>query len=309
MSSGMPRVTTDDCIFLLGRPPVAELIGFVRSMAVDGHAVDFNSLVSEWRNAHQLLATIEAAESGIADNAPLAVLPAEIQPLADRVTADPVFKEAYGRLPTQLAVVDLDRLVVFQKFINLGFVQVLKESVFDNPSSVDIARIAFSLDRPQPPVNMAQAGANVFQFISPSSDLRPLESGLIRPDQVSGFKLTGKALGYVVMAIGFGSNYLSALQIEGRLILNNGSHRAYALRSLGITQVPCVIQQLSHRDELELVAEQEVRANPDRYLKAVRPPMLKDYFHAQLVKAFPVPRKNRIVQAQVASGISDVPST
>jgi hypothetical protein len=278
-------------------------------MAVDGHGVDFNSLVAEWRTAHQLVMMLETAEAGIADNVAVKPLPPEIQPLGDRVTNDPVFKEAYGRVPTRLAMIDLDRLVVFQKFINLGFVNILKASVPVPLSPVDVAQVALSLDRPMPPFNMAQAGPNVFQFISPSSDMRALETGLIRPDQVSGFKLTGTALGYVVIAVGFGSNYLSALQIEGRLILSNGSHRAYAIRELGIKEVPCVIQELSHRDELELVADQELRTNTDRYLKAARPPMLKDYFDKRLIKSFPVPRKNRIVQVQVASGMSDVPST
>src|SRR2546430_11202463 len=38
------------------------------------------------------------------------------------------------------------------------------------------------------------------------------------------------------------------------LILNNGSHRAYALRELGITRVPCIVQHVSCREELNVLA-------------------------------------------------------
>jgi len=40
----------------------------------------------------------------------------------------------------------------------------------------------------------------------------------------------------------------------------------------------CLIQHVTRRDELELVASGDFAANPDRYLKSARPPMLRDYF-------------------------------
>jgi hypothetical protein len=112
-----------------------------------------------------------------------------------------------------------------------------------------------------------------------------------------------------VLTIGFGSNYLNALEVEGRLVLNNGSHRAYALRDLGLTHAPCIVQQVTRRDELDLVASGDVQVNPDRYLKVPRPPLLKDYFDPQLRKVVPVPRKNRLVRVQYGFEQSDVPAT
>lgn len=77
------------------------------------------------------------------------------------------------------------------------------------------------------------------------------------------------------------------------MILNNGSHRAYALRELGVTHVPCIVQHLSSRDEVELVAAREVRRDPDLYLSHPRPPMLKDYFNPQLRRVMAVHRRLR----------------
>ena len=97
------------------------------------------------------------------------------------------------------------------------------------------------------------------------------------------------------IAVGFGSNFLNAIYAENRLILNNGSHRAYALRRLGVTHAPCIVQHVSSRHELELVASSRVRRDPDRYLKSPRPSMLKDYFNPKLSIVLPVHRRVRQV--------------
>jgi hypothetical protein len=88
---------------------------------------------------------------------------------------------------------------------------------------------------------------------------------------------------------------MNAIYAEKRLILNNGSHRAFALRQMGVTHVPCIVQHVASRDELEVIASSSVRRNPDLYLKHVRPPMLKDYFNPQLRMVMPVHRRLRQV--------------
>src|SRR5205814_2126409 len=96
--------------------------------------------------------------------------------------------------------------------------------------------------------------------------------------QVSGYAPQGPIAGLLAAVVGFGSNFLNALHVEGRLILNNGSHRSYAMREAGIRQVPCIVQTVSSRDELEAVANAEVHQKADLYLRSPRPPVLKDYF-------------------------------
>src|SRR5437899_11154194 len=105
----------------------------------------------------------------------------------------------------------------------------------------------------------------------------------------------GDVVGVVGIAVGFGPNFMNAVYAENRLILNNGSHRAYALRKLGITHVPCIVQHVSSRDELDVVASSEVCSNPDLYLQRPRPMMLRDYFHPKLHKVMPVHRRSRQV--------------
>lgn len=299
----------DDYVFLLGRPPIGEFLGFIRTMALDGQSAHQGALTREWRAASDHLTALEKSEAGMADNPPTGALPAQMQPFAQRVISDPMFQQAYRFVPTDIALVELDRLVVFQKFINLGFVQALKASLPSRPRGADVARLAFGLDRALPQPQFMQNSPNVYSFISPSNDFRFLENRIVTPEQVTGFTSTGRSVAYIILGVGFGSNYLNALHVDGRLILNNGSHRAYTLRDLGITHAPCLIQRVSRREELDLVASGDVQENPDRYLKTPRPPLLKDYFDSNLRRVVPVPRKNRLVRIQFGVEQSDVPAT
>jgi hypothetical protein len=110
------------------------------------------------------------------------------------------------------------------------------------------------------------------------------------------------------MAVGFGSNFLSAIHVENRLLLHNGSHRAYALRKIGLKRVPCIVQHVSSRDELELVASSEVRRHPDRYLKDPRPSMLADYFNPGLHTVMQVRSRLRQITVRVEVDETYVPA-
>jgi len=69
------------------------------------------------------------------------------------------------------------------------------------------------------------------------------------------------ALGVVV---GYSANFMNAVcdDDSGRLLLHNGYHRACALLELGVTHAPCVVQTVTSRDELDLVAKPLVANDP-----------------------------------------------
>ena len=118
----------------------------------------------------------------------------------------------------------------------------------------------------------------------------------------------GNVVGVVGLAVGFGSNFMNAIYAENRLILNNGSHRACALRELGITRVPCIVQHVSSREELSVLACTEVTDAPNFYLKDPRPMMLKDYFDPRLRKVMRVHRRIRQVTVKFEVNEAFVPA-
>jgi len=299
---------SDPHVFLIGRPPIGELLGFIRTMAVDGQTSDLATVTEEWRAANDHVLQLERDEAGIADNPTVTPLATSLNSLADAVKADPVFGRAYRFVPSDVAIIDLNQVVVFQKFINLSYVDQLKNRLGANPSLEAVFHFALPLQPERPQFQRMQNAPNMYSFLSTSTDFRFLDAQMLLPQAVPSFESTGHPVAILGLAIGYGSNFLNVYHVENRLVLGNGSHRAYALRDLGITQIPCLIQRVTRREELELVATGDFAGNPDRYLKSSRPSMLRDYFDPALRKIVPVYRKNQIVRVQFGIEQTNIPA-
>jgi hypothetical protein len=287
---------------------VGEFLGFVRSQTVGGADADLSILMDEWRAANDHIRSLEEREAGLADDAPIVTLPSVFKAMAEAVIADPMFKRSFAFVPARLRMVELDRLVVYQKHINLEFVQNLKQQLGRTPAAADVFNVCLPVDRKVPPTSLQQIAQNVYMFVSPSNDLRFVEAMLLKPQNVTGYAAVGPLVAVLGLAVGFSSNYLQAVEVEKRLVLHNGSHRAYALRELGVTHVPCVVQTVSRREELEVVGSRELQEEPDRYLREKRPPLLKDYFDPRLRKIVRVPRLVRQVKLTFGLESIDTPA-
>jgi hypothetical protein len=222
----------------------------------------------------------------------------EHQELVARIKADPFFQRAFAPLPFALAVVELDRLVVRQKTISLKQVRRLQEGLGPAPTPEDVFRLCMPFEHPTIPPRCEVLPDGAYDFVSPSNDLRFLEPVVLRPEQIHGYQPFGPVAAVVALAVGYGSNYLNAIAKDGRLVLHNGSHRAYALRDLGLSHAPCVIQHARTEEELMRVALGGLRRYPDVYLKEPRPPVLKDYFDPQLCRRVRLPQLQRHVQVR-----------
>jgi hypothetical protein len=279
----------DENLYLIGWPTMKRFIRYVR-----GHAVrppGEGDLAEEWQAANKVVRAIEKEEAGIADNAPIIKMGPEYEPLLLEFLKDPLVRYGFNTVPTEVAIIDLDRLVVYQKHIDVTFASQLERKVGPLPTREELFRICLPYDHPQPPVKWTRVHRDSFVFVSPSNDLRFLGTMPMDAGNIKDYPPPGSLAGVIGLAVGFGSNFLNAIYAENRLILNNGSHRAYTLRRLGITHVPCIIQHVSSREELSLVASSEVRRDPNFFLKHPRPTMLRDYFNPQLHKLMPTHRR------------------
>ena len=303
------QVAADEHVFLVGRPPLSEYLAFIETHTVEGAGADRQALAAEWRSANDRIIELEQNEAGSADGVAVNAVPPELRASADQVLADPLVQRAFAVLPVEIGVVELDRLVVHQKQINVGYVAALRTALGDTPSSAELFAFALPRDRRYDvPIRAGRTGPNAWTFVSDSTDFRPLEPVLIDPAHVAGgMPLTGVPTAVVALSVGYGSNFLTAIQVDGRLVLNNGSHRAYALREAGHTHAPCLIQTVSRREELEMVGVEPLNQRPQVYLDDPRPPLLKDYFDPQLRRLVHVPRKARQVRVMFNYEVTDAP--
>jgi hypothetical protein len=281
----------DETLYLTGRPTMKSFLRFVRREAVEPE--DEATLIQEWQAAKNHIEVLEKEEAGYADNPVIHPIPidAKYKPLLVEFLADPLVRHGFNTVPTEVAFVELDQLVVYQKHIDLTFVQELKKKLGPAPSDEEIFRTCLPYDHPHPPAKWSRVSDDSFVFVSPSNDIRYLQTMRLEPDHIEGYPHPGALVGVVGLAVGFGSNFLNAIYVDNRLVLNNGSHRAYTLREMGFTHVPCVVQHVSTRDELDVLAASAIRRHPDFFLKGQRPSMLKDYFNPKLHKVVPVRRQ------------------
>jgi hypothetical protein len=213
--------------------------------------------------------------------------------------AAPWFQRAFDTLPITLAMVELDRLVVFQPNVTLDFVDQLKARLGPDPDPNSLFRFCLPLERPEPPVKVRRLGSRRYQISSESADFRFLEAAVFQADQISDYMAQGRIGAVIGAVVGFGSNFLNVIRDEQkRVVLNNGNHRAVALRGLGITHAPCIIQEVSRRDELAVAAGSTVNRTPFFYFGKKRPPLLKDFFDPRIRKILPVRRVRRVVEVE-----------
>ena len=297
----------EECVYLIGRPPINEFLGFIKTQTIEAKTADMGALAQEWRNANDRVKEIELSEAGYADNHIPKPISTELDGLLEKVRQDDILKKGYSMVPYEFGVVELDKLVVFQKYINLAHVDRLKKELGNNPSDEKVFELCMPFDHPVPEFNQQMINQNTYDFVSPSNDLRFLDAVVLNKDQISGYTSNGVVAGVIALFVGYGSNYLNVISINNRLILNNGSHRAYALRDLGIKYAPCVIQKVTRIEELELLGPQ-VTQTFQMYQVNPRPPVLKDYFDPKLRKLIQLSSKARHVEVSYGLNERDLPS-
>jgi hypothetical protein len=302
---------TNPHVLLVGHPPVTEFLGYIATQTVDGRSRDEGALMDAWRRGNDHLLSLTETEAGYADGIEFGDMPAELVPLAARALADPVMRRDYALAPVSIEWIELDRLVVHQKHINLAFAEELRAELGESPNATRSFEFALpSEKRRDPPVHTGRIGEGSWVFKSVSNDFRILDAELLEPAQVTGFDAAGVPSVIVALSLGYGSNYLSALSVGSRLVLNNGSHRAYALRAAGQTHAPCLVQHITRHEELRAIVGDghALTAPGETILTTPRPPLFKDYFDEQLRMIVDVPAVVRQIQVGFSLNVTDQPA-
>lgn len=302
-----PPAAGEDYRYLLTRDPLADHLAFMAEYPVGAATRDRRRVAEVWMAAQRRMAELRESEPGRADGADPRPLAAELRPLVGRVEADPAFRQAFADATYEVVTIDLGQVVASQKLVSLRHVRSLQARLGPDPTPEAVFRFCLPFDRVAPAHHMGRTGDEEFVFRSLSNDLRFLEAVLLRPDQIVGYQPAGLVAGVVALVVGYGANYLHALSMGGRLVLNNGHHRACALYDLGVRRVPCVVQSIAHPDEVAVHAPRAVRRNLDFYVSEPRPPVVADYFDPVLSDTVRLDLSTKQVRVSYSVEEKDVP--
>jgi len=293
-----PDATTE-YLYLAGRQPLADYIDTVKRTAIGGDTMTEGAIAEDWRAARRRIQQLEATEAGWADGPTLEPLPAGLATQAEAILRERASQEDLALFPHRWCLVELDRLVVYQNYIDLGFVEELKQGLPRNPSQEDIFRFALGQTSTAPLINIARPTERLFRFSSVSQDLRCLDIAQLDPKAIPHYHVPGHAKAVIGIFMGYGVNVLTGIHVANRLILGNGSHHSFAARARGATHVPCLVREVAQEEELGAFRIQELTRNAPLYLKAPRPSVFKDYFDPEIYKVYRARQHRRHVQVEI----------
>lgn len=292
---------TDTYLLLAGQYSWPEFIKFMKFRALPESWGDEGALRQRWEAARCRLGQ-QKSTSGETFERPAWEPPSdEFLALAEREErrcAGRTSARARHGLPRRWAWVDLDRVIVWQRHVNCTFAAEVTARIGDSPTDADLISIAMGTHWPPTPVAAVRVAENAFTFSSSSADLRFLEIAPLDPSMAS---ITGEGVPTHVIgvSVGFGPNLITALECGDRLVLKNGTHRAYALRQAGIRRVPCLVETLPREHALGLLDDSELRQSVALQLAGARPALFRDYFDEQLTMAVRVRRAEQLLLVQV----------
>ncbi len=281
---------------LMGPRQLSSHLRYVEELALAGKASDPSAVAQSWRDAREVYRQLEVAEAGAADDPGVKPLPKTLSAHQARLLASPALVHTFNTVPVAFGMVELDKLVVSQYTLTRAIVERLRFSFDARPTPRQLAELCLPLGPGAAGFRLAYRDEREFVFVSDSHDMRFLAASVLRGADLAKLVVQGHAQAALALSLGFSANVLNVVRLGKRLVLNNGHHRAYALRAMGVTHVPCVIQVCGSRAELAEAASSEICDNSDLYFESPRPPLLRDFDRPELVHTVRTPRLRRQVR-------------
>ncbi len=265
-------------LYMYGAVTQIELKSFLDIYSVDSDQQK-REIKASWPAAAEHFEELRRAETGVSE----AIVTRPLSPEDVRVEnlrSDPLFVDTFSNYPYSFEEVEVDKLVACQRTVHLEYIDhLISEYERRGRDLIDYCLIPW---QDTTPVNVGRTAQNAFTASSDNPGLRFLGAyeQRYRRELLQAQTPGGQPVQMIVLVLGYGSSTVSVYRIRKRIILLNGFHRLYALRQLGVTHVPAVVQQITN-PELEL-PPQIVELPRDYLVENPRPALLKDFFDKQL---------------------------
>jgi hypothetical protein len=293
-----PAPSTQEWL-LSGPRHLDEWLNEAEALGASGLVPDRSALAETWRAGQAEYARLAEAEAGAADRVTIRPLPKSMaRHIAQLIELEGV-RRTFDTVPVAFGLVPLDALIISQYSMTQA---VVDRITADHPAPISPKRLVeLCLPLKAPAANFRLAGRSerAFTFTADAHDMRFLDAQVIEPVNIQQAPVMGHPQAVVALSVGFSANLLNTVRFNGRIALNNGHHRAIALRALGLTHVPCLIQPCASMEDVQQAASSEIVHNADLYFDSPRPPLLRDFDNPLLAHPFASPRRRRVLTIKV----------
>ena len=294
-----PSTDTTRERLLLGPQHLQEVLDLVGSLDGLTPSPDRGQLAERWRKAVAEYQRLALVEPGAAEAIDIRPLPKAMGRHIGRLVELPGVRRTFDTVPVAFGMVELDKLVISQ----YSMTQAVVDRIIENhPLPLNpkrLVELCLPLNPPAADFRLAGQSGREFTFVADAHDMRFLDAQVLDPVAVRQADVMGHPQAVVALSVGFSANLLNAVRYNGRVAINNGHHRALALRQMGFTHAPCLIQPCSSVDDLGQAGTRELCDHIDLYFHAPRPPLLRDFDNPKLTLTVQAPRMRRVVTLKV----------
>jgi len=187
------------------------------------------------------------------------------------VAARPEVQTSFHGLVWRTAVVDLTRVLSFQKVVFTDGPSIDSE----HTDSASLTELCLPTEQLLPPTGaLTDPDGKGFTVSSLNTNLRIVGGQVSDANVAPGPGLASVRMQAVTLLVSMGTSYMQVVRYRDRWFLRDGYHRASRLLRSGISIVPCIY--------IEANTFQEVQAGvgtfPFEVLYGDRPPALKDFW-------------------------------
>ncbi len=283
-----------------------EANSFIRINGSQNDRDQLGATLKNWQLLRPRVMDTLSGEAGLADTITIKDIPDEHHDAIQKVVDQKWFQLSYPDQTMRFGMVEIDKLVAPQRSVDVAYCDQLKKSWPANMTSRDLLNICFGIKDNRDTIHHLETGRHTHVFSSSNTDVRVL-STYVQSISMDDFPVEcgGIPLKAIISVIGTGTPVIHTFKIGNRMILNNGFHRVFALRSMGFKEIPVLISEIS---SIELEMPEILLGLPREYLAhEPRPVLMKDFFEPDFSVLVNIQKRQRVIQMNTVANVFDVP--
>lgn len=301
---------TEEKVYLLGFMPSGEVNGLVLSEL--GESFNLDRVKKLWLPKSQKMNQLFVSDMQLLDDEKMKVVIKDIDPKHSKKieTIETQFQlnPFWQANKHSIKMVKIDELITLQNSVNIDRANNLAKRISKDATVEDLLDYNFDFNRKPPVIHNHLISPNAMLFSSNDNDIRPSKIEVRNIPRYAENGIDDCTVPALVIPVVVGEpsvycirTYAPVQMPDGTtkmiyfLILQNGIHRAYALRSLGIEYMPCLIIDPVTAGETDMLMG---NWSQERKLQSAsqRPPLMKDFFNPELIEKFKVRKKQMCIK-------------